>query len=154
NATGTNMGNVMDGDSLGSVEEKGELLSEIRRLRRARASELPSPTNPGHLLRQLGQSDREVIDNASTEPTIPQALAIMNGTWQAQLWSRDSSLKKRMQEVSNVDKALDVLFRATLSRPPGNEERAILAQKLESAEINDQDLLWALLNSRQFMFAQ
>ncbi|MEM7672439.1 MAG: DUF1549 domain-containing protein, partial [Verrucomicrobiota bacterium] len=47
NATGTNMGNVMDGDSLGSVEEKGELLSEIRRLRRARASELPSPTNPG-----------------------------------------------------------------------------------------------------------
>ena len=37
-----------------------------------RASELPNPAPAGHFLRQFGQSDRDLIQNASDEASIPQ----------------------------------------------------------------------------------
>ncbi|MGB0370009.1 MAG: DUF1549 domain-containing protein [Opitutales bacterium] len=147
-------GEMMDSSMSESSEAKGALLQKMRRLRTARASELQSPTNPGHLLRELGQSDRELIDNASTEPTVPQALAMMNGTWQAQLWSKNSTLRKRVYDTYETDEKLDLLFQSTLSRPATPEEHAILTDKMETGEYSDKELLWALLNTRQFMFIQ
>ena len=45
----------------------------------ARASELESPAPRGHFLREFGQSDREVIENAATHASVPQALTLLNG---------------------------------------------------------------------------
>ena len=44
-----------------------------------RASELESPAPRGHFLRTLGQSDREFVENANANASIPQALLLMNG---------------------------------------------------------------------------
>ena len=43
-----------------------------------RASELPSPAPAKHLLREFGQSDRETIENANTDPAVTQVLHLMN----------------------------------------------------------------------------
>ncbi|HLU40143.1 MAG TPA: DUF1549 domain-containing protein, partial [Planctomycetota bacterium] len=45
----------------------------------ARASELPQPAPPGHLLREFGQSPRDVIDGGHTEASVPQVLDLLNG---------------------------------------------------------------------------
>ena len=44
-----------------------------------RASELESPAPRGHFLRTMGQSDRDFVENANPNASIPQALALMNG---------------------------------------------------------------------------
>ena len=44
-----------------------------------RASELRSPMPNGHFLRQFGQSNREVIENSSTDSDVTQVLSILNG---------------------------------------------------------------------------
>ena len=159
--------NAMAGDSMMSMmdsammmeqqaatEDRQKLLRNMRGMRKARASELESPTNAGHLLRELGQSDREVIDNAAREATVPQVLAMMNGTWQHQLWSKESTLNARVKELYDNEDILDTLFKAALSRPARREETVLLAEKMDSFTYNEKDVLWALLNTRQFMFVQ
>ena len=42
-----------------------------------RAAELQSPAPRGHFLREFGQSDRDIIENASTEASVPQALTLL-----------------------------------------------------------------------------
>ena len=44
----------------------------------SRAAELPSPAPRGHFLREFGQSDRDLIDNANSDASMPQALVLMN----------------------------------------------------------------------------
>jgi hypothetical protein len=39
-----------------------------------RAAELDSPAPRGHYLREFGQSDRDLIDNANYDASMPQAL--------------------------------------------------------------------------------
>ena len=43
-----------------------------------RAADLESPAPRGHYLREFGQSDRDLIDNANTDASMPQALVLMN----------------------------------------------------------------------------
>ncbi len=62
-----------------------------------RASELPSPAPDGHFLRQFGQSDREVIDNAWDNPTTPQAMTLMNGPLFDLLIAPESALTQRLK---------------------------------------------------------
>ena len=38
-----------------------------------RAAELDSPAPRGHYLREFGQSDRELIENANNEASVPQS---------------------------------------------------------------------------------
>ena len=45
-----------------------------------RAAEIESPAPRGHYLREFGQSDREMIENSNSDASVPQALALMNGT--------------------------------------------------------------------------
>jgi hypothetical protein len=43
-----------------------------------RAADLDSPAPRGHYLREFGQSDRDLIDNANGDASMPQALVLMN----------------------------------------------------------------------------
>jgi len=54
---------------------KGFTSKTTRRM--LRASNLNSPTAPGHFLREFGQSDRELIENSSEQASVTQALALV-----------------------------------------------------------------------------
>ncbi len=121
-----------------------------------RASELTSPAPDGHLLRQFGQSDRDLIDGGWNNPTTPQALTLMNGPLLDLLLEDGSALAARLAKTSSRDDALETVWLATLSRRPTVAERALLSDRL--AAVPDDELprrvLWIVLNTRQFLFIQ
>jgi hypothetical protein len=120
-----------------------------------RASELQSPAPEGHFLRIFGQSDRELIDHAWVNPTVPQALALMNGPIFAEIVKPGSAFRKALDAANNLDQRLDVVFLAILARLPTPAERRLLVEARPAAgERADEDLAWTLINTRQFLFTR
>jgi hypothetical protein len=118
-----------------------------------RASELDSPAPRGHPLRTLGQSDRDFVENANLQASIPQALMLMNNEIMTEraLLSPWSPLMLSMKKTASTDQQLEAAYLALLSRKPSPEERALwAARKLTRAE----DMVHALLNTKAFLFIE
>lgn len=119
----------------------------------ARASEITA--RPGSFLRTFGQSDREVIENASDEPTVPQALELLNGPVTAAVSSPGSVLGKALGEAATPEAKIETLYTAVLSRRPDAAETARLLEVVaEKGEEAYDEIAWALLNGAQFLFVQ
>jgi len=120
-----------------------------------RASELPQPTPPGHFLREFGQSDRTVFDNSSTEGTVPQVLMMMNGTATRMLTQRDSLIFQKMDKVKTDDEKVDVVFLSIFNRLPTLREKGIATKEIaKSGETGYANLIYSLVNTREFLFVQ
>jgi hypothetical protein len=122
----------------------------------ARASELPTPLPLGHFLRQFGQSDRESIEGGRTVATVPQILSMFNGTITHSMLVPGSVIH---DEVMSHDPkaAVDVIFVAILSHRPSPEDRSFAIAEIRSADTPQAgvgNLIWALLNTREFIFIQ
>jgi len=123
----------------------------------SRAAELPSPAPRGHFLREFGQSDRDVIENASDEASVPQALTLMNGSLGSSITSAWSVLSINLRKAVTPDQKLDTLYLSLYSRRPTDKERALLHQRLESYATNRniwEDLALAALSTQQFIFVR
>lgn len=123
----------------------------------SRAAELPSPAPRGHFLREFGQSDRDVIENASDEASVPQALTLMNGSLGSSITSAWSVLSINLRKAVTPDQKLDTLYLSLYSRRPADKERALLHQRLESYASNRnlwEDLTLAALSTQQFIFVK
>lgn len=121
----------------------------------SRASELPSPARPGHFLRTFGQSDRELIDNANDDASVPQALTLLNGPVVQSLTSPASMLSQQLNKAGSRDEKAALLYEALLSRRPNNNERAMLSQVLnERGDKALEDVTHALITGSQFLFIQ
>ena len=119
-----------------------------------RAAELPSPAPPAHPLRVFGQSDRQVIDNATRDGALTQALTAMNALVDQQLLSTDSELKRLIGAAGSPAAAIEAAYLAILARPPRAAELAAItahAQGRPGAEAAA-DVIWALVNGREFLF--
>lgn len=117
-----------------------------------RASELESPAPRGHFLRTMGQSDRDFVENANPNASIPQALAFLNGdllTDQA-LLSRYSPVMHAVQRAGDGAEQVDAAFLALFSRKPTADEKA----RWLSTGKDVQALIYTLLNTKQFIFIQ
>jgi hypothetical protein len=122
----------------------------------ARASELPTPLPLGHFLRQFGQSDRESIEGGRTVATIPQILAMFNGPITHAMLERGSVIHSEVT-AGDPKRAVDVIFLAVLAHPPGAEDRQLAIREITSAETPATgvgNVIWALLNTREFLFIQ
>ena len=122
----------------------------------ARASELPTPLPLGHFLRQFGQSDRESIEGGRTVATVPQILSMFNGTITHSMLVPGSVIHDEV--MSHEPKAaVDVIFVAILSHRPSAEDRSFAVAEIRSADTPQAgvgNLIWALLNTREFIFIQ
>lgn len=149
---------VIDRATLSSMskEERRETLrSASSNTMVSRASELPSPARPGHFLRTFGQSDREVIDNANDDASVPQALTLLNGPVIESLTSPISLLSQQLKAAGGNDQKVALLYEALLSRRPTNNERAMLSQVLNERGDNAlEDITHALISGSQFLFIQ
>ncbi len=133
------------------VGYKGQLL--------VRASEIPAPLPLGHFLRQFGQSDREVIEGARTAATVPQILTMFNGPITHSMLERGSVIYDNVMAAipKGSNEVITVIFMSLLSHPPSLEERRLASQELkdvESPAAGYGNLIWALLNTREFIFIQ
>lgn len=126
----------------------------------ARASELESPARRGHFLREFGQSDREVIENAAYHASVPQALSLLNGTISEALTNKFAVFGKRIAEAGDPEEKTRMIFQAMLTREPTEREMEIALNEIET-NIKEtggatayEGLVWSLLNTQQFIFIQ
>ncbi len=120
-----------------------------------RAAELSSPAPNGHFLREFGQSNREVIENSSHEASVSQALNLMNGPLFGKLTQENTILMQRFRGAKDDEGRANALWQSIFGRKPTDTERAIVAATLaEKKQDGWKDIIWALLNSREFVFIQ
>ncbi len=127
-----------------------------RKLLLARASELPQPSDPAHFLSKFGQSDRTfVIEASSLDGSVPQVMELMNGYATEILTQPGSKIFLEMKNLrSNFEKA-DVAFMSILSRRAIGSEQHLLDRELRAGGPTVfSDLIWALLNTPEFLFVK
>jgi len=121
----------------------------------ARASELQSPAPAGHFLREFGQSDREVIENAGDGASVPQALNLLNGTIVEALINEYAVFGNRIHSAGDVKEKTRMIFQAMLTREPTEKEFEMVRAEVDAkGEKAYEGIVWALLNTRQFIFVQ
>lgn len=120
-----------------------------------RAADLPAPMPPGHFLRQFGQSDRETIEGNTTDGAVPQVLQMFNGPITHMLLDPKSLLFKNVVSEEKPDERVNVIFLSILSRRPTPDEKQIaLAEIREHGPAGYGNVIWALVNTREFLFIQ
>ena len=124
-----------------------------------RSVELPLPVS-SRFLSLYGRSSREFLGDLDPklEPTLAQALHMINSNYvHKKLKSPGGSLSRLLQSELDNPELVTELYLSTLSRFPTDTE-------LETAETyiaesparrsGSEDLLWALISSRAFLFIQ
>jgi hypothetical protein len=123
----------------------------------ARAVQIGDGNASNYFLTTFGRSPRltACATEATTEPTLSQALHLLNGDTIA----RKIGESKRLQELLDAGKppaeVVEYVYLACLARKPSAEEMEKLVPLL-AAETNPRnavdDVFWALINSREFLF--
>lgn len=122
-----------------------------------RAGELPSPAPRGHFLREFGQSDRDIIENANDEASVPQALTMMNSSLVAQLSSGWSELAMNLRKAQTPDEKITTLYLSLFSRKPSTKEQAALLELLETTGTTTsafEDLVLGAISTQRFLFIE
>jgi len=144
------------------MAERSEFMVQYRQtqLRFTRASELPSPAPANHFLREFGQSDRRVIDNANLEASIPQVLSMMNGMLEKDICRDPNSvLMQQAVQAGSSQECIEMVFLTMLSRKPSRKELkawlpdfdAAVRQRQNAMVDTFSDLIWTIANSNEFM---
>ncbi len=116
-----------------------------------RAADLDSPAPRGHYLREFGQSDRDLIDNANADASMPQALVLMNSELFQSILKPHTQLRLNLESAKYPDEQLTAIYLTLLSRMPTEAEKAAWTK---SGLSSPEDLIFALINTQQFIFVQ
>ncbi len=124
-----------------------------------RSIELPLPVS-SRFLSLYGRSDREFLGDLDPklEPTLTQALHMINSSYiHKKLRSSDGVLTRLIKESPDDGKLITELYLSTLSRFPTDEEfetAKFYITESPKRRSGCEDLLWALVSSRSFIFVQ
>jgi hypothetical protein len=123
----------------------------------SRAVQVADGNASNYFLTSFGRSPRQTVcaAEATTEPTLSQALHLINGDTLTRQISQSTSLQKLLDAGQKPQQVVENIYIACLSRKPSPEESqkldAILAAEPNARNAVD-DILWAVLNSREFLF--
>lgn len=121
----------------------------------ARASELPSPLPPNHFLRMFGQSDRELIQASSTWGSVPQVLFMFNGQISHMLLEKNSTIYNTIVRKKSVKDGVEAVFLTILAREPTDAEMAAAIKEVKvDGPAGYGNVVWSLINTREFLFIQ
>lgn len=118
-----------------------------------RASEMIQPSRDEHFLRIFGQSSRMLTDDGSLEGSIPQALMLMNGTFQGLLSQEGSALMEGVDKKTSRQEKIEEMYMSFYSRNPSDDETKRLQQALKDGTTIS-SLAWVLFNTPEFIFIQ
>lgn len=120
-----------------------------------RASELQSPQRNGHLLEVFGQSDRMLIENSDDGGNVLQALFLMNSPQTNIQLANHSAPVLEAHLAKTPEEKLETLYIGFLARKPTEAEiEALLPAFKKDPEKARQRIIWAMLNTQQFIFIQ
>jgi hypothetical protein len=117
---------------------------------------LEQPAPVGHFLRKFGQSERNfVVGAASVEGSVPQVMELMNGAATMVLTQPNSLLFQNLKKKKDPMERAEVVFLSILNRRMLPVERKMLVKELESGgDAAISNLIWALLNTPEFLFVK
>ncbi|MGB7347425.1 MAG: DUF1549 and DUF1553 domain-containing protein [Pirellulaceae bacterium] len=124
----------------------------------ARAVQIADGKTTNYFLTTFGRSPRATVCDceASTDPSLSQALHLLNGSSVSEKIARGKLIDTWLKEDKlSPEEIIDRIYLRSLSRKPTDEERKGLVEKLGEDENKSpalQDIFWAVLNSREFVF--
>ncbi len=123
-----------------------------------RAAQIATAGTGSYFLKTFGRPARKgpCTCERSSQPTLPQVLHFLNGASVMKRLRADGGTHHRLlsAKLSN-DQIVEELYLHVLSRLPNERERRLGREYFAEAQDRAQgaeDLLWALLNSQQFVF--
>ncbi|MCH8924373.1 MAG: DUF1549 domain-containing protein, partial [Planctomycetes bacterium] len=123
----------------------------------ARAVQIADGGTTNYFLSSFGRSKRQTACDAeaTTEPTLSQALHLLNGDTLSRKIGQSKWLQSMLDEGKKPAEIIETIYIACLSRKPSTEEleklEAIAASEPNPRNAVD-DILWAVFNSREFLF--
>ena len=123
-----------------------------------RAIQLPDAEVKSYLMDTFGRPARQVLCECerTTKPNIAQAMHLLNGDFlNKKIADKAGRVEKLLAAKTATPKAVEELYLATLSRPPSADELTKAEGWVTSAPTPReglQDLLWVLINRREFQF--
>jgi hypothetical protein len=113
---------------------------------------------PSYFFRVFGRPVRASVCECerSSEPSIAQALHLMNSPEiNEKIRARSGTARRLAESELPPERIVEELFLGTLSRFPAERERTAMAavfREAGSRRAGAEDVLWALLNSKEFVF--
>ena len=123
----------------------------------ARAVQIADGRTSTYFLDTFGRAPRETVCDceASTDPSLSQALHLLNGSATSGKISQGKVIDELLKDNATPEQALDRLYLRCLSRFPTDAERKELLASVGQApnpKEGLEDVFWAVLNSREFVF--
>ncbi|MDB5313500.1 MAG: hypothetical protein JWO38_7702 [Gemmataceae bacterium] len=123
----------------------------------ARAVQIADGQVSTYFLTTFGRPTRETVCSCEVrlEPTLSQSLHLMNGDTVASKIAQGNLIGKLLAEKKPAAYIIEHLYVRCVSRPPTPAEMTKLVAAVETNPNKQQaleDVFWAILNSREFMF--
>lgn len=123
----------------------------------ARAVQIADGTTSNYFLTTFGRSPRTTVCDceASTDPSLSQALHLLNGNSTQGKIREGKLLNTWLDEGKTVPEIIDLIYITALSRHPTEQESNTLTKMVAQTDdkvVGLEDAFWAVLNSREFMF--
>jgi hypothetical protein len=123
----------------------------------SRAVQIADGNVTNYFLTTFGRATRDSVCSCEVklEPTLSQSLHMLNGDATTQRVRSGTLVSRRLAEKKTPEQVIEELYLRTVTRKPTPKEMANLGKAL--AEEPDkvkvlEDIFWALLNSREFLF--
>jgi hypothetical protein len=125
-----------------------------------RAIQLPDTKIASYFLKTFGRPDREKTCECerTAEPNIAQVLHIANGdSINQKLAAKENGISRMLDAKMPPDKLVEDACLSALSRYPTETERVRMVKSLREAKETElrplvEDMYWALLSSKEFLF--
>jgi len=123
----------------------------------ARAVQIADGNTSNYFLTAFGRATRETACSCEvvTEPNLSQALHLLNGDTVNGKIRQGKLIERRLAEKQTPPQIIEELYIRTLCRKPTEKEMteigAVLAEHKDAKQALE-DLFWALLNTREFLF--
>ena len=121
-----------------------------------RAAQLPEPEIESYFLEVFERPSRQLVCERKQTPTLNQALHLFSGdTIHNKITDQEGSLARLLQSGRPHDQVVEELYLATLSRFPEPVERDLARTAIARAgdpKRGLEDVFWALLNSKEFLY--
>ncbi len=122
---------------------------------RGRSSDIKSPAPSNHILNYFGQSEKDIIKEGDLSPNLPQVLALINDKVSTNLIVKYSLVKRNVNKLESLDEKIDYLYLSILNRYPSTAEKQTSQNYLQKENNQKiEDMIWVLINTREFLFIQ